>query len=868
MFLLIKIIRYTFYTLLFLSLFALGSIYAIYYYYSKDLPQLDSLKDYNPPVASEVFSADGVKIGEFWKEKRYLLSPEELPKALVQAIVASEDDRFFEHKGLDYQGILRAFYENFKAGRIVQGGSTLTQQVAKSMLLTSERAFDRKFREAILATKIEKNFSKNDILYLYLNQNYFGNRSYGVEAAAQNYFHKTARELNIAEAAMIAGLVKAPSAFSPLNNPERAKERQEYVIDRMYQVGFISEEEAQKAKAFEMKIFHASTDKNFNNDQYPWFTEHVRRVVQEKYGEQVPYTHGLKIITSLDTRLQDAADYAVDRGLRELDKRQGYSAVLRKVPESSISSFSKENHKKIMKEIEKEKALLLGPDFNGFANNETLTKTVIQENKLYQAVITALDKDKITIEIGYVPGVILKEDFQWARKRDLSIAAYEDVAYLKDPSLRFGVGDIILVRLKEASKKQSKSKKKIRERPLEFSLEQKIQAEAALFSYEPETGYVRAMVGGRDFQESEFNRATQALRQTGSVFKPLLYAAALDKGYSPSTIIEDSPLYYEYSPGQFWSPQNYGGGFKGPTSFRSALVNSRNVISVRLLMDIGIDYMVAYTRKLGITTPLKKYYPMALGSNDMKLMEISRAFGVFPTGGVLPELVFIKQITDRYGRILEENPPKAFTPFQEQMKTRADFVLEDIDPQFNLERSLADVQIRSDLIEDAKDWIEKDKLKLSDFEKQILYGDYIPEGYTISPKTAYTMTRLLNDVIKFGTGYKVRELKKEAAGKTGTTNDESDAWFLGFSPNLFAGVWVGFDQVKKLGGRETGGRTAAPIFLYYMQEALKDKEEKFKYPSEIQLSGFDLPLDRAFEDPEAGGINDMGAESDFYLYDF
>ncbi len=838
------------------------SIIALYLIFSRDLPKLDGLKDYRPPVASEVFSSDGTKIAEFWTEKRYLLSQQEMPKVIIQAIVASEDDRFFEHKGIDYQGIFRAFIENLKAGHLVQGGSTITQQVVKSLLLTREKTFSRKIKEAILATRIERHFNKDEIINLYLNQTFFGNRAYGVEAAAQNYFHKSAKELSIAEAAMIAGLAKAPSSTSPLHDPTAAKNRQEYVIQRMYEVGYITKDQLKEANAYPLKIYESETDKDFNNHYAPWFTEYIRRTLQEKYGDQAPYTRGFRIDTTVDLSMQKAADAAVDRGVRELDKRQGYSGPVRKISPDALSKFADESHLKI---IDEESEGMAKDILHQSTPDEILKQpTPLHANKYYEAVITNVDsaKQELGVRVGHVNGLIKMADYGWARKRDTNSQGYDGGIYIRDPKGTFSVGDVLQVKLKEAADLDPKKGYVLGS--TYFTLEQNPEVESALFSYEPETGFVRAIVGGKDFRQSEYNRAMQALRQTGSSIKPSIYSAALDKGYTPNSIIEDSPIYYEVTPGRFWSPQNYGGGFKGPTSFRSGLVNSRNVVTVRILMDIGCDYVTAYMRKLGITTPIQRYYSMALGSNDMKLYELSRAYGTFATGGILPELVTIKRMTDRDGNVLEEYHPRQIVSFTDQLASQNN----------KGKSSKANGGYNQELMDAGQKWIDSDHLKLTDAEKKILYGDYIPEGYTISPRTAYTMVQLMNDVVNYGTGFKVKELKRPAAGKTGTTNDETDTWFVGFVPdNLFAGVWVGFDAIKKIGAKETGGHTAAPIFLYYMQQVLKDRPvAQFVIPKGIEAAALKAPMDNDSEgDAESGGIANPDGGSggaDFFIHDF
>lgn len=821
------------------------------FYFSKDLPKLDSLKDYRPPVVSEVYDTHGNKIGEFWKEKRIILSPNEIPKTIIQAIISSEDDRFFEHKGIDYIGIVRAFIENLKAGHVVQGGSTITQQITKSLLLSSERTLVRKIKEAILATRIEKNFSKDEILYLYLNQIFLGNRAYGVEAAARNYFHKSAKELNIAEAAMIAGLAKAPSEYSPISNLKAAKNRQSYVIDRMMEEGYITADQAKKAKELPLNLYREGTDKDFNYKYAPWFTEYARRFVQEKYGEQAPYTMGLRIDMSVDLTMQKAADAAVMRGLRELDKREGYAGPIRQLTSDAFQAFLDETHLGILNDKNIDGKVL------STTKDELLKQpTPIDKDSFYQALITEVDRTKqeLKIKVGNVSGMIRMPDYTWARKRNLNSAGYDGVSYIKDPQGTFAVGDIVWVKPVTPAAEAMKSKGYLQGINY-FSLEQYPEAESAIFSFEPQTGFVRAMVGGKDFRKSEFNRAMQSMRQTGSAIKPLVFAAGLDKGYSANSVIEDAPLSVETSPGRFWSPKNYGGGYGGATSFRSALVNSRNIPTVKILLDVGLEYTVAYARKLGITSPMKRVYSMALGANDLKLAELSRAYGTFVTGGIRPDLVFIKRITDRNGKVLDEHHPKKVVPYKEQLEKLKEIAKKEKDG------------IRQDLLDEGMKAIEGDKMELTEIEKKILYGNYIPEGYAISPRTAYTMVQIMHDVVNFGTGFKVKALKRPAAGKTGTTNDETDVWFVGFVPDLFAGVWVGFDQVQKIGSRETGGNTAAPIFLYYMQEVLKDKPvAEFVIPDDINQEALKAPIDITQGDAEAGGMD--GGSTDFFIQDF
>lgn len=851
--------KFIFYICVFFIALGVAGVYGVFWHFSKDLPKIDSLKDYAPPVVSEVYAVDGTKVGEFWIERRLILKQDEIPKLIVDAIIASEDDRFFQHSGIDYLGIMRAMLENLKAGGIVQGGSTITQQVVKSLLLTKERTYERKIKEAILAKRIEDRFTKEEILYLYLNQIYFGNRAYGIESAAQNYFHKSTKELNIAEAAMIAGLAKAPTSFSPITNPARAKERQHYVIDRMYSVGTITEAQRNRALATELTLYKAATDKEHNMHTAPWFVEEIRRMLLKKYGEQALYTQGLKIHTTLDLKAQRAADAAVQKGLTELHKRHGYNGPLRHLTPGEYAEVSFNTHKKMFFDGF-DPDLFLDLTDEQIANQEAKPK----KDKIYHAIVTGLSATTITVQAGKITGTIVTKDYGWARPRANAAHGYDGVLYIRDPRSRFKEGDLI-----EVKKVENTDDVKIYPAgPTYFSLEETPKVESALFSYEPQTGYVKAIVGGRDYQQSEFNRATQAVRQTGSVFKPFVYTAGLDKGYKPDSIINDAPISIPDGPGRYWTPQNYGGGYKGPMSFRSALVQSRNVVSVRIILDVGTDFVGGLVRKLGVTTPVATVYAMALGSNDMKPMEVANAFGVFPTGGILPKLIFIKRLTNRFGTVLEENEPPKIKNFADQKKAGELAQLSHI----KYEAKNVEEFLRKDLWDDAQKWIKDDKLDLTPYEQILLYGKHIPNGYALNPRTAYTMLSIMQDIVNFGTGVRVKALGRPAAGKTGTTNDLTDCWFVGFVPDLVAAVWTGYDEnINKVGGGETGGKAAAPIFLYYMQDYLAGTPiKKFESPKEIGLSELDSPIEiypgsRRIEGVFEGGKG--GGGSDFFMDD-
>lgn len=818
-----------------------------YFYVSKDLPKLDKIEDYRPPVMAEVYDDQGVKIGEFWTEARILTPIDKIPKKLIQGFVASEDDRFFEHGGVDPYGILRAFWKNFQAGRVVQGASTITQQVTKALLLSPERTYDRKIKEAILATKIEHNFTKDQILYIYLNQTFFGNRAYGVAAAARNYFHKNLDQLNIAEIAMIVGLAKAPSRFDPIINPERALQRTHYVIDRMLDEGYITAAEAQEAKKADLKIYKAETDKEFNVKYAPYFVEQVRRQLQKKYGDQL-YTGGWKIYTTGNLEMNQAAQRAVTEGMEQYTKRFGYRGpVTHLQTQQEIDNFLKDYHLSVLDELEQ----LHYFDDPGF-KKAMATPTPLDPKRRYKAVIREVNDRGVRVVVGNVEGTISKEDLAWGRTPSRG-----------NPPWTASVGDIIEVKQKTKTEAKSADAKSAAITTLanQFTLEATPEVQSALFSYEPFTGGVKAIVGGQSYKDSEFNRATQALRQPGSSIKPLIYAAALDKGYTPTTVIADSPIVYEESPGKFWKPQNYGGKYYGPTAFRNALVNSRNVVTVRILMDIGTHYVDAYMRKLGLTSQIFKYYSMALGANDLILAELAGSYGTFVTGGILPDLHLVTKIVDPQGNTIEEyQAPKheyvvewknietktneAADKNKKEEKTAQADTKKNPETQPSTPKSWDQIGFSPRLLSAGEEKTKNDELNLTEYEKKVLYGDYIPEGYTISPKTALTMVSILRDVVRAGTGTRAQALGKPAGGKTGTTNGETDAWFIGFTPSLVTGVWVGFDEkIRTLGRGATGGHTAAPIWTAYMLEATK------RYPTQdfvnvkgVDLSAYDTPM--------------------------
>lgn len=723
--------------LIILIIFAGGlTATGIYFYLHENLPKISQLSDYNPSIITTVYSDDNRKIAEFYNERRVVVPFSEIPPTLIKAFIAAEDSRFYIHKGIDFISIIRAFFKNIEAGTIVQGGSTITQQVAKSFLLTPERSYTRKAKEALLAYKINKAFTKENILFLYLNQIYLGHGAYGIEAASENYFAKSVKELNLAESAMLAGLPQAPSRYSPFKFPERAKQRQIYVLNRMMAEGYINNIQVTEAINTKLDI---KPRRNWYIEEVPYYTEYVRRIIEKEYGKDALYKDGLQIHTAVNIDLQKIARDEINKGLLNLDKRQGYRGPLGYLVPEEIESFSKD-----------------------LADSQSAGSPV--PGDILKGVVIEVDdvKNIVTVRMGDKSGTIQIKDMKWARKPDPDI--YYSKSKIYHPGEVLQRGAVVRVKIIEQIKNSDLYK---------LSLEQTPVVQSALMCFEAETGMVKVMVGGKDFKESQFNRAIQSRRQPGSVFKPVIYAAAIDKGFTPASVIIDSPIVLEDIEHDFtWKPKNYKEKFYGPTLLREAIVKSRNVVTIKILQKIGIDYAIDYARKLGITSELSRNLSIALGSSGLSLLEVVTAYSVFNNQGYLVKPVFITKIVDRHGEVLKEAIP------------------------------------------DRKRVIDK--------------------------STAYIMTSLLEGVVKNGTGHRARALKRPVAGKTGTTNNLFDAWFVGYTPRYITGVWVGFDEGGSLGKLETGSKAACPIWLGFMQKALADKPVRiFEVPDGVVFSKID-----------------------------
>jgi penicillin-binding protein 1A len=775
---------------------------AFYLAFVRDLPDLHDARDYEPALASHVVDRNGRPIGEFFSERRTLTPLAEVPEHVVQAFVAGEDSTFFEHSGIDYVSILRAIWVNLRAGgEIRQGASTITQQTVKGLFLTPERKFRRKIREMILAHRIEERFSKQDILYLYLNQIYFGQGAYGIGEAARTYFGKEVSELDVSEGALLAGLPKAPSRYSPVAHPEAAEMRRRYVLDRMLAEEIIDRETYATALLEPPAVLEPHPNSDAVAASY--FVEEVRRLLFDTLGSDTVLRGGLQIETTLDSELQKAAVAAVQKGLVALDRRQGYRGPLRQVAGADIAAE--------VERLAETNGLATAFDDDAAVDADAGALPLAPE-QIYEGVVTVVDVEAKTAQVAFAPDItatVALADVRWAREPDPKrsprrVRAIEKV---------FSVGDVAPFRLRPESDEDSEDTAQV----LRVVLHQEPIAQGALLSVDLERDEVIAMVGGYDFAKSQFNRVTQARRQPGSAFKPLIYSAALMQGYTSASILFDRPIVYaDEESGFVWRPRNYKGTFYGPITLREALVRSVNNATVHLFRDIGVDYVIDYARRLGIESPLNRDLSLALGSSDLSLLELTRAYAVYPRGGRRSQPVFIRKVTDRNGEVLMEN-----SKLGEAGEVAAE----------NAAEAAIDVASAPGEAETATELGDTTDLEVEIDPDQI-----------ISPELAYLTTALLRAVVVdlHGTGWRLKDLRRPVAGKTGTTNDQADAWFMGFSPEVVTGVWVGHDESRFLGYGETGSRAAAPIFVDFMAAALRDRPVRdFRVPDPIVFARVD-----------------------------
>ncbi len=716
--------------IIFLALISagIGAVIGGYLAVIKDLPQIEELKAYRPSNGTKVYADDDRFVAEFNIEKGIFVSYSHFPKWLKQAVTDTEDEQFWTHSGIDFFAMGRALVKDIMARRIKEGGSTITQQLAKVLFLSPEKKLKRKLQEVILAFQIEMNLSKEEILELYLNKIYFGRGAYGIEMASRTYFGKSVDELNLAESAMIAGLIKAPNRYSPYNKFSRAKARQKIVLQRMAKVGHLTTAETKEVLKVPLVLRNTARRQEGHN----YFLEALRKHLEDKYGTETLYKGGLQVYATINLDMQTAAKESLKWGLRRFDKRLGWRGPI--------------GHREIDDKI-------------NISQKTGLSAGMVRIGKIVSGVVLSVDDKSAEILTGGRVGILSKKDASWAAFVASGPGkAKKNVPFRLDKILK--PGDVIYVSFK-SFRNEEKDKDTLR-----LKLEQLPEIEGAIVSIEPSTGYIKTLVGGYDFSLSEFNRAISAKRQPGSAFKPVIYTAAMDRGFTPADMLMDEKIEYSQPETGIWQPGNYSRKYYGPTRLRNALAYSRNIITVKLLDMIGIPSAIKTARQLGVKGELPEDLTLGLGSLSITPLQLTSVFSVFANNGVRVAPTMVRYILDAKGNLVENN---------------------------------------------------------------------VPEGKeAISPETAYLTTSMLEDVVRYGTGRRAKALKRPVAGKTGTTNEHRDAWFLGFTPDLVAGVWVGYDNTQTMGKRATGSSVAAPIWVRYMKEALKDTEPReFPIPEGI-----------------------------------
>jgi len=691
------------------------------YLLTSDIPEVSRLEDWKPPVVSVLFAADGTPTYQFGGEKRILVDFNQIPPAFIQAIIATEDSRFYHHFGVDPLGISRALLRDLVHMKIAEGGSTLTQQLAKLLFLKPDKTVRRKIQEAVLAMQIEKTYTKKEILVFYCNQIYLGHGRYGVETASRYYFGKPAKDMTLAEAALLAGIVQRPEAYSPVRNPKLALRRRDHVLDRMRDEGYITDEQARTARTEQFQRIQPREESKLA----PYFVEEVRRYLDRTYGEVALYQEGLEVYTTLDPALQKAANDAMSRGLRAVDKRQGFRSIQTNVLKEAKTTLEAYKH----------------PDW----------ERPLEVGGLVHGLVTAVDRKSATVKVGPYEGRVGPAEIQWTRAAS--------------PASILHVGDVTLFQIQEMDREAHR---------LKLLLDQEPLVEGSLLAVEPATGEVKALVGGYDFGRSEFDRVIQSYRQPGSAFKPFVYSAALDSNYTLADVLFDEPtVFVDSKTNVEYQPENYTRKYYGAMTLRTALEESRNIVSVKLLNQVGYRKTIDLATRMGIKSHLNPYPSLALGAAEVSLWDLVSAYSVFPNQGIRVDPHMIRKVLDRGGKERETAHPAV--------------------------------------------------------------------NEVIKPDIAYLMAYALQGVTETGTGAAARVLNRPIAGKTGTTDDLADAWFVGFTPSLVVGVWVGFDQRKSLGVDETGAHVALPIWIDFIQNALKGKpQEKFPRPSSISF----VPVDR------------------------
>ena len=724
----------------------------LYQWAAKDLPGFKNITDYNPPLVTTVYAQDNEVLGYFYKEKRFLVTLDQMSPWLPKAFLAAEDAAFYQHDGVDLTAIARAFVANVKAGRTKQGGSTITQQIIKRLLLTAEKSYERKLKEAILAFRLENYLTKEEILTIYLNQIFLGSNSYGVEAAARTYFAKHATELTIAEAALLAGLPQAPSRYNPYRNWDQARLRQVYVLDQLRTLNWITEQQYQEALDEKIEL-KSMADPSWGVGAY--YLEEVRRWLIDEFGEDVVYNGGLTVTTPCDVKHQAAAENALRRGLLNSAQRRGWLGPIENVNPGDVARILEE-----------------GPQD---------TERIMDKARPMKAWVSKVEKDQAHVRFGKYSGVIPIKAMWWVREPNIK-KSHEDAPDPKDATKILKKGDVVLVTVNKAPEAP--------EGVWELDLEREPLVEGAMVSVKPDTGEVLALVGGYSFHRSQFNRATQANRQPGSAFKPIVYSTAIDNGFTPASIVLDAPIVYANDEqGKLWRPENFEGTFEGPTLLRTALVKSKNLVTIRVAQKIGIGKIIERAQAMGLRTEFPEDLSVSLGSAVVSLMNLCEAYTAFARGGSYIKPRPVLSVHSAWGEEMFQSAPEAVD--------------------------------------------------------------------AISPQTAYIMTSIMKQVVQNGTGWRAKVLKRPLAGKTGTSNNEQDAWYMGYSPYLLTGVFVGFDELRPMGKWETGSRAASSIWVDYRKKV----EEDFPYQDFTQPPG--VVMVRV--DGSSGKLASTASAKEFFL---
>ncbi len=782
--------------------------------WTRELPAFDTLKDYEPLVSTRVFGADGSEVFDFARERRTVVPLEQIPVVLRKAVLAAEDAHFYEHEGVNYLAIARCFVKGVLSAGVKCGGSTITQQVVKTFLLQSEGRVKRKAKELVLAPRLEQNLTKDEILYLYLNQIYLGHLRYGVEEASRFYFAKGVKDLGLGEAAVLAGIVQSPMRLSPVNHPAAAKERQRYVLRRMAEEGFITKAQAESEAARPIVVRPPE-----NNPPGAWYADAVRKYLDERYGAETVEIGGLQVDVAMDPLLQRYAEAAVEAGLRAVDKRQGWRGAIIHLDATQVQAAMPLWRERLSRGEARPGQVLVWDlarvNPAGIDPEEAEEKDVarmarartLETGETYAGLVVKADEKSATVDLGNAQGALSLADVHWARKWNPTSAT----ATPRKVTSVVREGDVVLVRVmpgKIAPERAARERK-----PLVLSLEQTPKVQGALVAIDPATRGVRALVGGYDFQASQFNRATQARRQPGSAFKPFVWGAAIEsRRFTPSTVVYDTPdLYRDQWTGKEWKPRNFEKDeFEGPMLLGAALAHSKNTVSVKLVDALGVDAVAGFARRMGISGDMPRNLTLALGTGEVLPIELVNAYASILANGFHAPPLFVLRVRDRTGKVLEENAPApvpAVAPDGSALPVQASAPAASPDapaPAPATPTTFASPPAGSEG---------------AGAEGQPFV---LPESGT-RPDVAFVLEAMMREVVASGTGAAAQALGRPTAAKTGTAQDHRDAWFVGFTPELVAGVWIGFDDHSPLGPRETGAGAALPPWLSFMQAALGAK---------------------------------------------